>query len=165
MVHGAFDRFTFGRTVIVLAPRFKPKPFLSESKVYMQTRLLTVVECVRVFAWSEALAIQVYYWRTAQHSIPAQHRHSTATAQHSHSTGHSRQPTAQHSKTTRTAQHSHRPQHSHSTATAQHSTAQRQNENSTAQHSTAHTTAQHSNSTAQRRTTHSTGHSTWTKGT
>ena len=97
----------------------------------MQTRLLTVVECVRVFAWSEALAIQVYYWRTAQHSIPAQHRHSTA----QHSTA-----TAQHRKTTRTAQHSHRPQHS----TAQHSTAQHSDRTRTAQHSTAqHSTAQH----------------------
>ena len=121
----------------------------------MQTRLLTVVECVRVFAWSEALAIQVYYWRTAQHSIPAQHRHSTAqhsTAQHS-----TAQPHAQHSTATghSTAQHS-TAQHS----TAQHSTAQ----HSTAQHSTAHTTTQHSNSTAQRRTAHSTGTGPGPKG-
>ena len=94
----------------------------------MQTRLLTVVECVRMFAWSEALAIQVYYWRTAQHSIPAQHRHSTAqhsTAQPQHST---EKRHAQHSTATShsTAQHStaqHIPQHS--TATAQHNAAQR----------------------------------------
>ena len=64
VVHGAFDRSAFGCAVIVLDPALNRNPSPGESKVYMQTRLLTVVECVRVFAWSEALAIQVYYWRT-----------------------------------------------------------------------------------------------------
>ena len=63
VVHGAFDRSTFGCTVIVLNPALNRNPS-SVSPRYMQTRLLTVVECVRVFPWSEALAIQVYYWRT-----------------------------------------------------------------------------------------------------
>ena len=132
----------------------------SVSPRYVQTRLLTVVECVRVFAWSEALAIQVYYWRTAQHSISAQHRHSTAqcTAQHSTATQHSTRTAtaqAQHSTGTGTAQHR-----------RQHSTAQRQNENSTAQHSTAqhiHSTAQQQHSTTPHSAQHR--HSTWTKGT
>ena len=116
VVNGAFDRSTFGCAVIVLAPRFKPKPFLTESKGYMQTRLLAVVECVRVFAWSEALAIQVYYWRTAQHSSTAQAQYSTAllsTAQ-PHSTAH-----AQRQHRHNTAQYS--------TAQPQHSTAQHRN--------------------------------------
>ena len=113
----------------------------------MQTRLLTVVECVRVFAWSEALAIQVYYWRTAQHSIPAQHRHSTA----QHSTAQHSTATAQHRKTTRTAQHSHRPQHSTAQhSTAQHSTAIEREQHSTAQHSTYHSTATAQHNAAQR---------------
>ena len=42
VVHGAFDRSTFGCTVIVLDPALNRNPS-SVSPRYMQTRLLTVV--------------------------------------------------------------------------------------------------------------------------
>ena len=45
VVHGAFDRSTFGCTVIVLNPALNRNPS-SVSPRYMQTRLLTVVECL-----------------------------------------------------------------------------------------------------------------------
>ena len=44
VVHGAFDRSTFGCTVIVLNPALNRNTHPTESKVYA-SRDLTVVEC------------------------------------------------------------------------------------------------------------------------